>query len=145
MVSIRGMIAEDLPAVRGLLAQLGYELDLTEVRRRYASVAQEAGHAMFVVERDAHVVGLLHLYARPALEKPPELIVQALVADAALRGKGVGRAMMACAEDWARQHGFDSVALMSQVARTNSHAFYAGLGYRVAATSHLMRKTLEPQ
>lgn len=142
MASIRDMIAADLPAARALLEQLGYELDDAEVRRRYDAVAQAPGHALMVADYDADVVGLLHLYARPALEKPPEVIVQALVVDAAVRGRGVGRQMMACAEVWARQRGFCSVALTSQVGRTEAHAFYEGLGYRVEATSHLMRKTL---
>jgi GNAT superfamily N-acetyltransferase len=68
--------------------------------------------------------------------------VQALVVDAAERGRGIGGEMLAYAEKWARERGFWSVAVPSQVARTDSHAFYEGLGYRVEATSHLVRKML---
>jgi GNAT superfamily N-acetyltransferase len=88
-------------------------------------------------------VSLLHLYARPALDKPPEVVVQALVVDADCRQGGVGKAMMEAAEGWARDHGFRSVALTSHISREGAHAFYAALGYRIVATSHLLRKELD--
>ncbi|HTC12143.1 MAG TPA: hypothetical protein VK726_25560 [Acetobacteraceae bacterium] len=50
MVWIRDTIAEDVSAAGVLLAQLGYELDVVEVRRRYDAVAQAVGHALFVAE-----------------------------------------------------------------------------------------------
>jgi GNAT superfamily N-acetyltransferase len=89
------------------------------------------------------VVALCHIYARPALDKPPEAVVQALVVDQASRGTGVGRIMMAAAEAWAADRGFTSVALASHISRAQAHAFYAAIGYKQSATSHLFRKTLE--
>jgi hypothetical protein len=50
MVSIRDMIAEDVSAAGVLLVQLGYELDVVDVQRRYDAVAQALGHALFVAE-----------------------------------------------------------------------------------------------
>jgi GNAT superfamily N-acetyltransferase len=44
---------------------------------------------------------------------PPEVVVPALVVDQAVRDGGVGRAMMAAAEAWAKDRGFTSVALAS--------------------------------
>ena len=82
------------------------------------------------------------MYVRPGLDKPPEAIVQALVVDHAARGSGVGKIMMAAVETWAKDRGFTSVALASNVARTEAHTFYEAIGYQRAATSHLFRKTL---
>ncbi|HKU94766.1 MAG TPA: GNAT family N-acetyltransferase [Vineibacter sp.] len=140
---IRPATADDLPAIRSLLEQLGYTLELDEVRARLAGVMDAPGHVVLVGARAGQVIGLLHLFARPALEKPPEVIVQALVVDAADRQGGVGKAMMAAAEQWARDHGFRSIALSSHIKRAGAHAFYAALGYDVVATSHLLRKTLD--
>ena len=50
--------------------------------------------------------------------------------------------MMVAAETWAGDRGFASVALASNVARTEAHAFYESIGYQRAATSYLFRKTL---
>jgi len=142
ILTIRPACADDLPAVRKLLAQLGYDLDKGEVGRRYEAVSNARDHAVFVAEQDGAVVGLMHLYVRPGLDKPPEVIVQALVVDEVARGAGIGRRLMDTAELWAAERGFTSVALTSHVARSEAHAFYQRLGYQIEATSHLMRKAL---
>jgi GNAT superfamily N-acetyltransferase len=136
------MTTEDVEAAQGLLVQLGYPLDAREVRRRFDAVMQSADHTVLVASRDGRVVALCHAYARPALDKPPEAVVQALVVDHACRGRGLGKTMMEAAEAWAAARGYTSVALGSNVSRADAHAFYAGLGYRNEATSHLFRKTL---
>lgn len=143
-ITLRPMREADLPAVRGLLAQLGYAIEEDELARRYASVRAAEGHHILVAEADDRVAGVMHLYARPAIEKPHEAIVQSLVVDRSLRGAGVGRALMAAAEAWAAERGFASVALTSQVAREEAHAFYERLGYERVASSLLLRKTLPP-
>lgn len=143
VISIRPMTTGDVPAAQGLLSQLGYPLDPQEVRRRYAAVMEAEGHVVMVAEHARRVVALCHCYVRPALDKPPEVVVQALVVDTAARGTGVGKILMTAAETWARDRGHASVALTSNVVRSEAHAFYETIGYRRAATSHLFRKTLE--
>jgi ribosomal protein S18 acetylase RimI-like enzyme len=83
------------------------------------------------------------MFARPALEKPPEAIVQSLVVDVEARSDGVGRALIGAVENWAKQQGLASVSLSSQVDREDAHAFYDSLGYERVATSSLLRKRLE--
>jgi ribosomal protein S18 acetylase RimI-like enzyme len=78
------------------------------------------------------------VFRRPALEKPCEAIVQALVTDAGVRGRGLGNALMRLAEEWASARGLESIALHTRKAQ----AFYEGLGYNRVASSDLMRKTL---
>jgi len=136
------MTAGDLPAAQELLSQLGYPLSSEELRRRYDAVVGAADHTLMLAEQAGRAVALCHVYARPSLDKPPEAIVQALVVDLAVRGSGVGKIMMTAAETWARDRGFTSVALTSNVTRAEAHAFYEAIGYRRAATSHLFRKSL---
>jgi GNAT superfamily N-acetyltransferase len=136
------MTVEDVEAARGLLAQLGYPLDAPEVRRRFEAVMQSADHTVLVASQHGRVVALCHAYARPALDKPPEVVVQALVVERACRGSGVGATMMRAAEAWAAARGYTSVALGSHVSRADAHAFYAGRGYRNEATSQQFRKSL---
>jgi GNAT superfamily N-acetyltransferase len=145
MISIRRMTPQDVAVAQDLLAQLGYPLDTAEVQRRYDAVTRSADHAVMVGEDDCgRVIALCHLFVRPALDKPPEVVVQALVVDLTVRNTGVGKIMMAAAEAWAEDRGFRSVALGSHVSRSDAHAFYESLGYRNAATSHQFRKTLKP-
>jgi len=80
-IAIREMGPTDIAVCRLLLSQLGYDLNLQEVKRRYEAIKEMQDHAVFVGEQDGQVVALLHLYERPAFDKPPEVIVQALVVD----------------------------------------------------------------
>jgi GNAT superfamily N-acetyltransferase len=139
---IRPATADDLPVIQILLRQLGYELTAEETQRRFQAVASAPGHCLLVAMRGGRAAGLLHVYARPALDKPPEAIVQALVVDADARNGGIGRRLMVAAETWARAQGFASVALASSIHRDGAHAFYEAIGYARFATSHLFRKTL---
>lgn len=139
-LSVRPMTQADLPSVEPLLAQLGYDIAPDEAAHRLAAVVAAPGHCLDVAERDGRVVAFIHFYARAAIEKPPEVIVQALVVDAGLRGGGIGRHLMQRAENWAADNGYPSVALGTQTSRDDAHAFYERLGYQIAATSHLMRK-----
>jgi GNAT superfamily N-acetyltransferase len=134
----RNDIAQGVP----LLAQLGYELSAEELAQRYAAVTATPDHSLVVAEAEGRVVGLLHVFARPAIENPREAVVQAIVVDLARRRSGIGKALMAEAERWGREHECCLVMLSSNVARTPAHAFYAALGYHIAATSYVLRKEL---
>jgi len=145
-VTVRDLTAGDLPAARALLRQLGYDIDADDLIARFLAVSQAgAEHALMVAELDGAVVGLLHIFARPAVEKPTEALVQSLVVDETRRGAGIGKALMARAEAWARDQGFASVALHTQVKRTDARAFYRAIGYDEVTEAVLMRKKLEDQ
>jgi GNAT superfamily N-acetyltransferase len=110
-IAIREMGPADISACRLLLSQLGYDLTLQEVKRRYDAIREKQDHAVFVGEQDGRVVALLHLYERPAFDKPPEVIVQALVVDQNWRGTGVGKSMMNMAERWQQIGDFRQLPL----------------------------------
>lgn len=142
-LGIRPAQDADLPALTRLLAQLGYALDPAEVAARLAAVRADPAHAVMVGVWAGRVVALLHVFDRPALDKPHEAVVQALVVDESMRGTGAGHAMMQAAEAWAAARGLTSVSLYSSAHRDAAHAFYRRLGYRETAVSHLFRRGLE--
>ena len=143
-VRLRPMTRSDMRRCRTLLTQLGYEMTEAELERRFDEVSLAPEHSLLVAETAGRVVGLMHVFARPALENPREAVVQAIVVDEGLRRAGVGRLLMAAAEHWASERGCRSVVLSSNIARAPAHAFYAALGYRVSATSLVFRKELPP-
>jgi GNAT superfamily N-acetyltransferase len=142
-VSFRPMVLDDVSRCLNLLAQLGYELEHHEAERRFLAIATFP--FVMVAESEKQIVGLLHVYARPALEKPPEAVVQAVVVDRSFRGGGIGKAFMVAAERWACDRGYRSVSLSSNVARGETHAFYEAIGYRRFSSSHFFRKELPPE
>ena len=141
-IIVRTVEARDVVAVRQLLDQLGYSLEPEAVLRRLDAISKAHRHGLFIAEMDEQPVALLHLFERPALEKPPEAVVQALVVERTRRAGGIGRQMMMFAKHWARERGLPSVCLASRIDRCASHAFYTTLGYERVATSHMFRKEL---
>jgi GNAT superfamily N-acetyltransferase len=127
-----------MPVARDLLRQLGYDVAAAELDARVERVLAATNHHVVVAEDGGRVVGLVHVFERPALEKPCEAVVQAIVVDATLRGRGIGKALMETAETWARLRGLGSVVLSTR----NAAAFYTQLGYGKIATSDLMRKAI---
>lgn len=144
-VRLRPATADDVSEIMPLLAQLGYEMAQEEAGRRVHEVLAAPDHALLAAESGARVVGLLHVFVRPAVENPREAVVEALVVADDCRRAGVGRRLMAAAERWGAERGCRSVALSSNIVRAPAHAFYAALGYRVAATAYVLRKPLPPR
>jgi GNAT superfamily N-acetyltransferase len=98
---IRDARLADIAMVRRLIGQLADAPDEVEFRARFERVAATPGHRIIVAEMDSEIVGVLHVFERPALEKACEAVVQALVVDGERRGAGIGEALMREAEAWA--------------------------------------------
>ncbi|HTR84445.1 MAG TPA: GNAT family N-acetyltransferase [Reyranella sp.] len=138
---IRDPRPEDMPELNRLIGELGYPLDDSEFRARFERVASAPTHHVFVAEEAGGIVGLLHVFERPALDKPCDAVVQALVVDNKVRGHGIGEALMRAAEAWAAERHLDSTSLYTSVKRERAHAFYERIGYQREGTSHLMRRS----
>lgn len=140
--TIREMTHDDLDAVLPLMDQLGYDVPPEELARRFAAVTGSGDHKLLVAVVNGRIVGFLHVFARSALEKPPEAMVQSMAVDKAIRRGGIGRLLLTHAETWAAEKGFASVSLHSQLKRDDAHAFYQAQGYKRVTTSGLLRKIL---
>lgn len=140
--TLRGLTARDAQAVAVLTEQLGYELDPKTAGSRIASVLDAAGHFTIGAFLEEKLVGYLHCFDRPSIEKGQALVVQALVVDETVRGTGAGRLLMAEAERIARELGCTTVSLSSGERRAGAHAFYERLGYLTSSVSRFFIKTL---
>jgi ribosomal protein S18 acetylase RimI-like enzyme len=138
VTELRNAEPRDFAAVQRLIGQLGYAPGEAEFRRRFDAVMAAADHRVIVAEEGGTVVGVLHVFERPALDKGCEAVVQALVVDEAGRGRGIGEALMREAEAWAAGRGLAATSLYTRTDRDRAHAFYERIGYRLKATSHLM-------
>jgi ribosomal protein S18 acetylase RimI-like enzyme len=142
-MQVRVVSPSDVEMATELLGQLGYHMSPNETATRIARVLSEKGHFAAVAVDDGKIVGLIHAFERPALEKPSEAVVQSLVVDSRARKTGVGRALMVAAQAWAQEQGLEHVVLHTRIDRDDARAFYEHLGYERAATAHLMKKSLK--
>jgi ribosomal protein S18 acetylase RimI-like enzyme len=139
---VRDARPADVSAVRRLIGQLADAPDDAAFRARFERVLATDDHRIIVAEVEGKVMGVLHMFERPALEKSCEAMVQALVVDSDARSSGVGEALMREAEAWARDRKLPSVSLYSRADRKRAHAFYERIGYRIKATSVRMERGL---
>ncbi len=82
--------------------------------------------------------------ARLLLIDPPSAFVEGLVVSPGERRRGVGRALMGVAEDWARDQGALVMRLRSAATREDAHAFYRELRYRRGEPALGFEKPLRP-
>ena len=139
---VRDARPADVSAVHCLIGQLADSADEAAFRARFERVLATDDHRITVAEVEGKVVGVLHMFERPALEKPCEAVVQALVVDSEVRSSGVGEVLMREAEAWAQSRKLPAVSLYSRVDRKRAHAFYERIGYRIRATSVRMDRGL---
>lgn len=93
---------------------------------------------------DGTVIGWAHAAEQRFLGSAPCCELLGLVVDREWRRHGVGRALVAAMEEWARARGLTRMSVRSNVARGESHPFYEGIGYARAKTQRVYRKPLPP-
>jgi ribosomal protein S18 acetylase RimI-like enzyme len=139
---VRDAQPSDVSAVHRLIGQLADAPDEAAFHARFERVLATDDHRIVVADVDGKLVGVLHMFERPALEKLCEAVVQALVVDSEARSNGVGEALMHETEAWAQRRKLPSVSLYSRDDRRRAHAFYERIGYRIKATSVRMDRSL---
>jgi GNAT superfamily N-acetyltransferase len=137
MVQLRPAARADLPAVLALYAQPGLDdgkvLALPAAEAVFDRMARYPDYTLWVaVDEHDRVVGSYALLVMDNLAHrgTPSAVVEDVVVEPALQGRGVGRAMMAHALDTARAKGCYKLALSSNAKRTGAHAFYDSLGFK---------------
>ena len=142
MPSIRPLTPADLEAVVALADQLGYPNTPAAVAERIAAVLPHPDHAAFVAERAGAVVGWAHVHATLFLQGSEGAELAGMVVADGERGSGVGRALLAAAEEWARERGLPVMRVRSRSTREGAHGFYRDAGYAEVKTSLTFEKPL---
>jgi GNAT superfamily N-acetyltransferase len=104
-VRVRAATLADAAALAPLSGQLGYPATSEEIARRLRRILDDAEHAVFVAEAAGRVAGWVHVFVSRTVEANARAEIGGLVVDEAARSQGIGRALMARAEAWAREKG----------------------------------------
>lgn len=91
--------------------------------------ADPAERPVLVAVADETVVGFVTTGTRPHWAGEVDAYVGELVVDERATGRGVGRALMAEAESWARDAGHRRLSIETGAANFAARGFYAALGY----------------
>jgi|SRR6185312_3616626 len=130
MTTIRVATPADADELGRLSGQLGYPADAPAILRRLDGVAaQHAGVVLVAVDPQGGLGGFAHVEPRHLLIAEPFAELAALVVSETVRGQRVGSDLLAAAEAWAREQGFASMRVRSNVLRDRAHRFYLREGY----------------
>src|SRR5258707_13934753 len=136
---LRDARRDDLPAIVGMLADdhLGRGRDRVEdplpqaYYDAYEEIAADPNNRLLVAEIDSEIVGTMQLTFQCGLSSrgAKRAEVEAVRVASHLRGKGIGREMMAQAIAIARARGCAAMQLASNKSRVDAHRFYEQLGF----------------
>jgi GNAT superfamily N-acetyltransferase len=133
---IRAARVEDWPQVAGLLVELGRDVSTSAasnpsfVIRFGGHLAKREGRTLVAQTPEGGLLGFLDMEFRQRLGHPrPQAWVNDLVVTEGARGQGVGRALLASAEELARRRGCFRMSLETGAHREAAHRFYRREGW----------------
>lgn len=107
---------------------LGYECSEEFVSNRLKNI-DGSREAVFAAEIDGTAVGYIHAEIYNILYFESMINILGLAVSRGYRRQGVGRALITCAENWAKEQGINIVRLNSGSSRKEAHEFYRAIGY----------------
>jgi GNAT superfamily N-acetyltransferase len=149
-ISVREATSNDWPAVESLLAELGRP-DVRGLEDegwhggRFGDYLARPDTVALVAEVDGEIAGFLDLEFRQRLNfRTPQAWIPDLVVSEKQRGRGVGAALMAKAEELSKERECWGMTLESATWRKDAHRFYLREGYDDSAYSFSKSLTGEP-
>ena len=139
---VRRAMPEDIPELARLSAQLGYPVSERDFVSRLANYSERIDHIVLVAVEEERPVGFINGGVRHDLVYEAMVELMSLVVDADVRGRGVGRHLLAAFEDWVRGQGVSVIKLGSRDERTDAHRFYEREGYELEKVHYIYRKRL---
>jgi GNAT superfamily N-acetyltransferase len=139
---IRWMSPQDARDVSELCTELGYPATPEEIEQRLLRISDIGNHAIFVAEAVGQVLGWIQVHAAASLLSPECAEIGGLIVRQDVRRAGVGRALVAGAEEWATQRRCGLIRVRSNVVRSDAAIFYQALGFKSTKTSCVFEKTL---
>ena len=135
---VRPATLSDAHAAVGLMAQLedhsrGH-IDYG-VEDRFRAMLELPEYAIFVAQdEDDRVIGLLSASQRWTLwHAGPCALIEELVVNEDVRRRGVGRALIQAALEWARAQGCSELEISTDQDNADAQAFYRRLGFESEA------------
>jgi len=138
-ISIRQAQSQDLTSIINLLwdDEYGREREslssdaFDSYRTAFNEVIEDPNSVLLVSVRGQKVCGCLQLTIIPGLsfQGLRRCLIEDVRVDSALREKGIGRLLMAEAEDFARDRGCRLIELFVHSDRDGAHSFYKACGF----------------
>ena len=145
-VRIRPLQPSDIDAHARMRVALWPDADAHELRDEIPEMLADPDQPIFVAERDdGRLCGMVEARIRDfadAVDEQPCAYVEGWWVDADVRRSGVGRALIAAVEDWARGRGFHELGSDALLDNTLSHTAHLAIGFEERERMVTFRKFL---
>ncbi|WP_379551227.1 GNAT family N-acetyltransferase [Qipengyuania sp. DGS5-3] len=114
---------------------------LDQAREGLSAICADPCHHLYMVERTGDVVGSFQLSFIPGVSRHGAWRgqIESVRVTKALRGQGIGEAMMCWAIERCKERGCGIVQLTSDTNREAAHRFYRRLGFRASHTGFKLK------
>lgn len=120
---------EDVTQAVALQQQIvPYHIDPEAAAAQYKSMAQRSDCMVLVAREGDQIIGTVSGFCCHGLAGS-FLAIEDLIVQESLRGKGIGRQLMAAIDDYGRGQGCCYAILVSSGFRKRAHHFYETIGY----------------
>ena len=140
-LNLRKARLTDAPQLASLSAELGYPVELVELRARLRQVLKEPGHVVFVAN-DREPIGWIHACLNRSLEGGTFVEIVGLVVASHRRKMGIGAQLVSIVEEWARKKRSSRIRVRTNVLRREAPLFYLTLGYVSKKKQEVFEKAL---
>ena len=142
-ITIRSAIPDDAEAIARLSGELGYPTTAPDARRRLFDIKTSTNHAVMVAEDESGtVVGWIHVFRSRRLGGEPFAELGGLVVTESLRGHGIGRRLVAEAEEWAEKREIATLRIRTRTTRNDARLFYEDLDFVLTKTQVVFERQL---
>lgn len=108
---------------------MGYDYPTEETEHKLRAVLNSGKDKVFVAVAEDSVVGYIHANDYDVLYFPTMKNVMGIAVDSAYRRCGIGKALLAAVEAWAKETKSKGIRLVSGADRKEAHEFYRNCGF----------------
>jgi GNAT superfamily N-acetyltransferase len=139
-ITIRPATPDDAERIAGLFTDEGYPAGPSDIVERLERFASEHSRVV-VADNGGEVLGFVAVHALPRFEHSDRILrIMALVVDAGVRERGVGRMLMEEAERLGREVGAAFAEVTAGHHRPDARRFYEDLGYDGSVAAYLRKR-----
>lgn len=129
---------DDISDLEHLMIELGYSVERNELESNVKEIINRGGQVI-VAEDNRKVIGSVCIILDARLAEGVYAEIVSLVVDSKARGKGVGKALVKIAEDWASGRVRKIRVRVNEI-RIDAHLFYESLGYKLIKCQKMYKK-----
>jgi GNAT superfamily N-acetyltransferase len=139
-IDVRPATADDAERIAALLTEEGYPAGPSDIVERLERFDSEYSRVL-VADHDGELLGFVAAHALPRFEHSDRVIrIMALVVDAGVRERGIGRLLMAEVERVGREIGAAFAEVTAGHHRADARRLYEELGYDATVAAYLRKR-----